>query len=131
MAITTRLVYFDLARSATKTALNDLELKENEEVVLESIANILETEPSGKIYKKRTYGTKLDQFLFEPVDTSTGIRIMEQVEFAIAKNEPRAQNVVVKIVLLHDENTFEINVSFETDVSERALTLQTTLKKIR
>ncbi len=71
------------------------------------------------------------KFLFEPIDMTTSIRMMDTIENAIAKFEPRARDVVVEITPLEDQNTFKIDITARMDESNRDIVLDTTLEKIR
>lgn len=123
--------YLDLAKDKSKTSTNDVATKLNEDAVLESIRNILDIQPRSRVYKQRRFGANLDLFLFDPIDNETALRMLEQIEQAIGENEPRANNLIVEITPLFDENTFRIRVSFFIDESDRELVLEDTLKRIR
>lgn len=126
-----RIIYFDLSKDGTKTSTNDVELKSNESAVLESVENIILTEPKTKIYKGREFGCGLSQFLFDPIDNSTALRIFDRIELSLEKYETRMKDLYIEVIPLIDENTFKINISFKMDESERELKLETTLEKLR
>lgn len=126
-----KILYFDLAKDLTKTALLDVDLLVNELAVVESITNILTTEPKSKIFNNREFGAALDQFLFEPIDVLTANNILEVLEFAIEENEARAQDLEIEITPDEDANTFVIDIKFFIDQSDRQIELETTLEKVR
>lgn len=126
-----KMLYFDLAKDLTKTDLLDVDLLENELAVIESITNILITEPQSKIFNNREFGAALDQFLFEPIDVITADNMLEVIEFSIEENEARVQDLEIEITPKPDKNTFIIDVKFFIDQSDRQIELLTTLEKIR
>lgn len=126
-----KILYFDLARDGSKTVLNDIDLLDNQLAVVESITNILITEPRSKVYNNRAFGANLDQYLFEPIDLITANDIMETIMFAIESNEPRARDLTVEITPNMDAQTYVIDVKFFIDQSDRRIELQTTLEKVR
>jgi len=130
-AITKNTVYYDLAVDGSKTPTNDIQISENEGQVLQSLIDILNTQPGEKIYKKALVGCDLKQFLFEPIDKNTALRMLDVIETAISKYEPRAKNVVITIQPKIDENTYNIKVECVIDQSDRALTLESTLEELR
>ncbi len=129
--MTDRQIYFDFSKTSPFTSTNDLTLQENEWSVVESLDNILTNEPGTLVYKKRNDGARLQQFLFDPIDSVTGYNILEEVENAISLFEPRAKNVEVIVTPLVDENTFRIDISCKIDESDRVLVLSNTLEKLR
>lgn len=126
-----RQIYFDFSKDVSTITNNDIAIQENEWAVVESIDNILTNEPYSQVYQKRRVGARLSRFLFEPIDTITGLDILEEVENAIALFETRAKNVIVKIIPMVEENTFKIDISCEIDESDRILTISNTLEKLR
>ena len=126
-----KVLYFDIAKDGTKTVLNDVDFLDNELAVVESVTNILITEPKSKVYNNRGFGAHLDQFLFEPIDVLTANSILDELENDIEDNEPRAKDVEIEITPKEDENTFIIDIRFYIDQSDRQIQLLTTLEKVR
>lgn len=126
-----KITYFDLAKDLSKTVLNDIDFLENDLAVVESITNILVTEPRSKVYNNRGFGAKLDQFIFEPIDIITANNMLEVLEFAIGENESRARDLEIEITPDEDANTFIIDIKFFIDQSDRQIELLTTLEKVR
>lgn len=124
-----RIVYFDLDKG---TAINgDLAPAYNEDAVKESVINLLLTEPSTLIYGNRSMGCSLQKFLFAPIDTSTAIDILEEVELAINRYETRAKNLIVTVIPIPDDNTFQINVTFNVDQADREVVIDELLYRLR
>jgi len=128
-----RLVYFDLPRDGTASTSDttDIGLRTNEEAVRESVMNIISTEPNTLIYGRRELGCPLEQYLFELIDIKTAVNILEDVTLAITKFETRAKNLFVEVIPMEDENTFEINISFSVDQSDREIVIQELLYRLR
>ena len=117
--------------SGTDSENGDIILLTGDDAIIESVKNILMTEPNTKIYTKRDFGTKLKQFLFEPVDQDTAIDILNEVQEKINKYERRISGLNVEIQPLEDQYTFRIIVEFKTKLSLEKKTLQFILNKIR
>jgi phage baseplate assembly protein W len=127
---TDRVLYFDLLKDGI--AVNsDVGVSVNEGAVSKSLLNILETEPRSRPYRQREYGASLQQFLFEPIDSTTSLRILEVMESAFARWEPRAKNINITITPKPDIHTFEIQVQATSDESAESISLETTLEKLR
>lgn len=126
-----RVLYFDLDKSGVPASDGDVIAPLNEDAVSASLLNILETEPNSRVYKQRTFGAGLEQYLFEPIDITTAQRILETIETSISQFEPRARKVVVTVTPLVDENTFIIEITANIDESTREIELDTTLEKLR
>ncbi len=131
MTIDNTIIYFDLDKRASKTSVDDIAVVENELAVMESIENILTNESRSMIFKKRTYGCNLQKFLFEPIDTSTAIDMLEEIETAISRFESRISDLKVRITPLPDDNTFKIDINCTIEESDKPLVLTTTLEKLR
>lgn len=126
-----RIIQFDLAKDGTVTSTKDIAVLTNEAAVTEAIENILETERRTRVYRQRGFGSDLNRFLFDPIDNTTALRLLDAVEIGISRNEPRARNVVVEITPRPDENSFQIDVEYSVDESNRRLSLTKILKKLR
>ena len=124
-----RIVYFDIDKGVASDG--DIDVAFNEDAVKESVINLLLTEPKSLIYDNRTMGCPLQQYLFEPIDISTAINILEEVELAINKYEPRAKNLEVVVIPKEDLNTFEINITFNVDQANRRIEVEELLYRLR
>lgn len=125
-----RVLYFDLKKDGVPVN-SDVDVVVNEKAVSAGLLNILQTEPRSQPYKRREFGASLQQFLFEPIDSTTALRILSVMEAAFAKHEPRAREVDITITPIPDDNTFEIQVQAKTNESDEVFTLDTTLEKLR
>jgi phage baseplate assembly protein W len=134
---TKRVYFFDINKDGviqpkTKNAegKSDLGRLTNEEAVLESIFNILMTEPGEKAMSP-LFGCSLNKYEFEPIDNVTALRMVESVETAIALFEPRLLNFNVIVTPDPDNNTMIIDVFIVVNTKEETVRLSTTLEKIR
>lgn len=129
--MTEQLLFFDISKDGSITSTNDITTADNELAVVESINNIMSTQPLNRIYDNRDFGMDLDQYLFEPIDVITANAILDTVENAILNNEPRAKNLDVEITPDNDAQTFVIDVKFFIDQSDRQIEIETTLERLR
>lgn len=123
-------VYFiDISKSVTASA-KDLSIIRNDNAVLESVYNVLLTEPGERIMDPR-FGTRLKRYLFDPLDTITARSIMREIVSALQRYEDRVTDLNVIVTPKPDLNTFEIEVIFSITTNDDDITFSTTLEKIR
>jgi len=89
------LYFFDLnkagivqPRSQNSEGNSDLGILRNEQAVMESVYNILLTQPGERVMNP-FFGCDLNQYLFEMIDHVTAHKIMNDVYSAIERFEPR------------------------------------------
>lgn len=109
----------------------DFVKEENENAVKLSIKSLIKTEVGSKIYTKQDYGVELEQFLFEPCDHETAVDILDELQSKIGRFERRAKNVIIEILPLSDQNTFQIEIEFFVDENIQPQTLDFLLNEIR
>lgn len=132
-----RLYFFDVNKSgilAPKTqnsdGNSDLGVLKNEQAILESVYNILLTQPGERVMNP-DFGCDLNQYLFAPIDDITAFSILTTVDAAIAKFEPRVIKIEIEVEPEPDENTFIIDIYLTLDTSNDPVKLTTTLEKVR
>lgn len=132
-----RMYFFDINKDgiiAPKTknsaGASDIGIVTNEAAVVESVYNIILTEPGEKVMSP-LFGCALDQFLFEPIDDVTSRAIMETVSRAIELYEPRLLDFDVIVTAMPDDNTYEIEIVLEINTSEEPIVIETSLEKVR
>ena len=108
----------------------DISLISNEQAVLESVMNILQTEP-GTRPMNPSFGCNLGKYLFEPLDPITALSIQTDIEFAIKKFEERIEKLQVNVDPDEDSNTFNISIIFSIKVINKEQKLLFTLNKVR
>lgn len=102
----------------------------NELAVLESVKNIISTEPKERIMRP-TFGCALSQFLFEPIDVVTTSLIKKTIIEAISTYESRVENLVVDVIEDADHNSYTINIIFNMKTSKNTQTISLNINKIR
>ncbi len=133
MALTpSEIYYFDISKVARDyTGSKDIAILYNDQALLESVTNIIATEPGQRIMYP-DFGTKLNQYVFEPIDPITAFNIQKEIEFALTKYEPRIENLFINVTPQEDLNTYTIDVLFNLKINntvQQKLILQ--LNKIR
>lgn len=127
----TELYFFDTAKEINiRTRTNDIPMISNEEAVIESIKNILDTKPGERIWNPE-YGVDFERFLFEPLDGWIAQRMIEQVETAILRDEPRAIDVAVEVEIDFDNLLYDIFITAGITTSEREIELNFQLEQVR
>lgn len=112
------------------TGNKDLSVITNEQAILESVINILITEPGERVMNPM-FGCKLRAFLFEPIDDVTAVYIRKEIEYAIETFEPRIEELQVNVIPDEDNNTYIINIFFTMKVIKSTQNITISLNKIR
>jgi phage baseplate assembly protein W len=128
----TPVYYFDTSKIGKDfTGKKDVSLLTNELAVLESVKNILVTEPGERVWYPE-FGCPLSKYIFEPIDGITAISLKTTIMDAIHKFiEDRIDNLAVNVTASPDEQTISIDVIFNIKTSDKQQTLSLTLNKIR
>jgi phage baseplate assembly protein W len=82
----------------------DIELAEHEEDVRQAVHIILET-GRGERVMRPDFGAGLDDFMFEPLNTTTRALIKHRVEEALMTWEPRIRVEAVEVLLSASERS--------------------------
>lgn len=90
----------------------DLTILRNENAIVRSVQNLVETIPRERFFNS-TIGSNVRSSLFDFVDFGTAANIQTQIETAIENYEPRVNNLVVEVLPLPDENSFEVTIIFD------------------
>lgn len=112
------------------TGKRDVSLIFNEQALLESVMNILQTEPGDRVMNP-TFGCSLEQYLFNPIDEITALYIQKEIETAILQFEERVDQLNISVIPNEEENTFNIAVVFNMKVVNTIKQLIFQLNKIR
>jgi phage baseplate assembly protein W len=125
------IYYFDTSKIGRDfTGKKDLSLLTNEQALLESVKNILATEPGERVWYPN-FGCPLLQYLFEPIDAVTIISLKTTITDAIQNYETRIENLEVNITEEPDESAINIDIIFNMKTSTNTQTLSISLNKIR
>lgn len=122
--------FFDFSKLGDLTGSGDLTLITNEQAVLESLYNLLMTQPGERVMEPK-FGCDLNRYIFQPLSEYVAILIADEIELAIHRDEPRALDLNVEVDPNYDMLTYEVTISFSVTTSPERQTLQTTLNKIR
>lgn len=90
---------------------NDIVIDFDIEAIRNSIRNIFTTRKGQKILSP-SFGSSLEQYLFEPISELYGRAIGEEILGAIQSFEPRIEITKVKVDPFPDENTYKISVAY-------------------
>ena len=122
--------FFDFSKKGDIDGTGDLALITNEQAVLESIYNLLMTQPGERVMEPK-FGCDLNKYIFQPLSEYMAILIADEIELAIGNNEPRALDLLVEVDPDYDNLTYTVTILFSVTTTPQRQTLQTTLKKIR
>jgi len=123
--------FFDLSKVGKDPYGNrDIGVVTNAQAVLESIYNILLTEP-GQHPMDPELGCALSKYLFEPIDHVTASMIEEVVKFSVEKFERRVFDVRVNVVPDEDNSDYTVNVYFYVNLISEEQQLTVSFSKIR
>lgn len=125
------IYYIDISKTGKDyTGNRDISLLVNEQALLESVKNILITEPGDRVMNP-TFGCPLNQYVFEPIDPILMVSIRNTITNSIRSYEDRVDNLKININMSIDMNTIEIIVLFNMKTKNNTLTLTLSLNKIR
>lgn len=112
------------------TGKKDIAILTNEQSVLESLNNILTTEPGQRVMEP-LFGCPLQQYVFEPIDAFTTVSLRNTITNSINKYENRIDNLAVSVEPLEDDSSYNINISFNIKTTGKKQSLNISLNKIR
>lgn len=87
----------------------DIPPARNESAVKKALINLIRT-PVGTRPFNPDYGTRVYDYLFEPGDTQTELRLNDELASAIERFEPRAKVVAIETTI--NENGVEIKIEY-------------------
>jgi phage baseplate assembly protein W len=91
---------------------NDLIALNNENAIARSIRNIVMTYPGEKFFSQN-FGSKVNQLLFENLDTLSANVIKDEIENSIKNYEPRVVLISVDVNPNFDENSFDVVIVYK------------------
>lgn len=135
--VESRKYFFDInkdgiiaPKSRNEMGASDLAIVTNEEAVIESVFNIVLTEPGEKVMDP-LFGCALDQFLFSPIDDVTSRDIVNTISASLELYETRLLDFDVIVTAMPDDNTYDIEIVVEINTSEEPIIISTSLEKLR
>lgn len=87
----------------------DVPPAKNETAVKKSLINLLKTPTGGRPFAPE-YGTRIADFLFEPGDTETELKLNDEIAQAIERFEPRVRLVAIETNI--EESGVEIKIEY-------------------
>lgn len=106
-------VYSDLDFAFRKNPItNDVSLKKDVEAVKQSVLNILLTNRGEKPFQS-AFGSNIQSYLFENVDSVTISLIEEDIIFALSNFEPRVRVLSVEVDDLSERNAINVRLDLE------------------
>lgn len=125
------IYYYDLSKIGKDfTGKKDVAVLTNEQAVLESVVNIISTEPGDRVMNP-LFGCPINQFLFEPIDEITSSFIQKTLTDSILRFEKRLENLEVTVTPNEDENSYVVDIVFSMKTSTNKQTINITLNKLR
>jgi hypothetical protein len=109
---------------------SDLLLLKDEKAIRASVHNLLSTAFGERLFQPNIGGS-LRPLLFEPIDAITAMEMRDRVLKTLLDNEPRIADVLVDIVSLADENTYNVTVEYSINGIGRADRINLVLQRIR
>jgi phage baseplate assembly protein W len=126
-----KVYYLDFTKDGRDYIGNkDIAMITNNQAILESIKNIILTEPGDNIFDPH-FGCPIYHYLFEPLDYITSLSIQKAIYDAIKINEPRVDNINIFVDPDEANNTYNITITFDTHYSVELVSLKMNLNKIR
>lgn len=123
-------VYKDIDLSFTPRPSGDLYKKTDAAAVKQAVKNILMTNRGEKPFLPK-YGGNLNQFLFNLSTDFSEFDIEEAVTLSINNYEPRAQVLKVKSIIRPDNNSVNVEVTFQIISTSEIVTTNISLTRLR
>ena len=112
------------------TATGDITRKVDEEAIKTSIRNLISTKNYERPFHPEI-GCQLFTLLFENFTSVTAQVIKKTIFDVIDKFEPRVNILDVKLSETEDLNNLDVSITFKILNSERPVTLNTTIQRVR
>jgi phage baseplate assembly protein W len=123
--------YYDLSKVGKDyIGKRDIAILTNEQAVLESIVNIISTEPGDRVMNP-LFGCPINKYLFEPLDEITSSFMQKTISDSILRFENRLENLEVTVTSNEDQNSYSVNIIFSMKTSNSKQTINITLNKLR
>ena len=90
----------------------DLPILKNENAIVRSVRNLVETIPTERFFNSSLVSDVYDS-LFGFVDYGTASQIEDQIVTVVTNFEPRVENVEVDVEPQDDNNTFSVIIRFD------------------
>ena len=105
-------IYKDIDMKLTKNFISgDITKKYDIAAIRQSIRNIIYTRVNERPFDP-TWGSRIHELLFEPIDGSTTNAIQLIVRQAIENNEPRVSIERIQVTAVPDDNSYNVYVYF-------------------
>ena len=91
---------------------NDLVVSKDASAIKQAIVNLLLTN-KGERLMNPDYGSDIRSYLFEQLDYGTAQQIIGNIEFTIAKWEPRIQILDLDAVPNYNDNGFDVQMTYQ------------------
>lgn len=112
-----------------QNATGDVADQENKHAILNSVYNILSTQP-GDRRMLPTFACDMRGLLFEPIDDETAAKISSRILGALATWEPRIRVISGNVVADIDQAVYKAHVTFEILKSNEQITLDFPIRKL-
>ena len=90
----------------------DLPILKNENAIVRSVRNLVETIPTERFFNS-SLGSDVQDSLFGFVDYGTASQIEDQIITTVTNFEPRVENINVEVEPQMDNNSFGVIVHFD------------------
>lgn len=111
-------------------ATGDITKKVDEEAIKTSIRNLISTKNFERPFHPEI-GCQLFALLFENFTSVTSQIIRKTIFDVINKFEPRVSIIDVKLTETEDQNNLDVSITFSILNTERPITLNTTIQRVR
>lgn len=108
----------------------DLQLSENEQAVLQSVHNLIQTNFGERLYNPN-FGCDIRSLLFENITPHAEQLAQDKIRTAIENFEPRAKIVDIVTEGAPDENSLYVAITVSVINKQNPITLEFVLTRIR
>jgi phage baseplate assembly protein W len=122
--------YKDIDLTFTAKPAGDIYKKNDAAAVKQAVKNILMTNRGEKPFLPK-YGASLNNFLFNLSSEFSQFDIEEAVSMAISNYEPRAKVLSVRSSIKPDNNSIDVEVTFQVVSTSEQVTTTVSLTRLR
>jgi phage baseplate assembly protein W len=108
----------------------DVARKTGDAAIIQSLKGLLSTGAYERLWQPRIH-SRLQEHLFEPIDTITGSAIEAEIRTTISQFEPRVDLIEVNASPDYDSNGYNVTMSFFIVNRTNPITITFFLERIR
>lgn len=130
MSFSTRK-YTDLDLSFTAHPITgDIPKLKDLDAIIGSLRNLFATGHYSRLFNPQI-GSNMRRLLFEPIDELTSVSIKDDIKYTVTNYEPRVRLEQVEVTPDHENNRYDVSLSFFLVNDPEPITISFFLERVR